>query len=120
MKLIPILSEEVCKKISEKVEDDKDILKVYSQAFKDIKGFIEKDYQEEIRLNKSIHETQRFIDHETEEFRRAYMLGYHDGKMKIYETLTNLLTILNNPCTELFNQKWEKVQKEMEENGEIK
>ena len=119
MKMFPILSEKTCNIISEKVNDDKEMLKVYSQAFKDLKRFIEDEYKEEIRVNKAIHETDRFIDHETEEWRRSYMLGYHDGKMKLFDTLTNLMIIFNSPCTELYNKKFDEIRKEMEENGEI-
>ena len=119
MKLFPILSEKTCNIISEKVNDDKEILKMYSQAFKDLRRFIDDEYKEEIRVNKAIHETNRFIDHETEEWRRSYMLGYHDGKMKLFNSLTSILNILDNPCAELFNEKFDKIRKEMEENGEI-
>ena len=114
-----ILGTEACKIIDEQINNDTEMLQMYSQAFKDIKKFIDNEYKEEIRLNKAILETDRFIDHETEEWRTSYMLGYHDGKMKLFDTLTNLLNILSYPCAQLYNKKWAESEKEMRENGAI-
>lgn len=109
-----IPSEKEIEAIKKEIESDPQYLKLFLDAFNKLSHVISDRMEYEIRTNKAFHELDRFIDHESEEWRRAYLVGHHDGMIDVLNSLSNIIALIESPIKEVFNLMWDAIEKRKE------
>ena len=105
-----IPSEKEIEAITQEIENDPQYLKLFLDAFNKLSHVISDRMEYEIRINKAFHELNRFIDHESEEWRRAYLVGHHDGMIDVLNSLSNIIELTRLPIKEVFNSMWDAIE----------